>query len=84
MHANHIGVEIGMTDPIFRRHFKERHSTEIEDRAELSASEEIIVFPGTKKELKDIKYLKKHWDGPIILEGTQIIESAKRAVDSGV
>lgn len=42
------------------------------------------IFPGTSHSWEDIKFLQKHWDGPIILKGIQTVEDAKKCVDVGV
>lgn len=31
LHADRIGVEIGFTDPVFQKHFKEKHGYEIDE-----------------------------------------------------
>ena len=42
------------------------------------------VFPGVSHSWEDIAFLKKHWDGPIILKGIQTVEDAQQAVEMGV
>jgi lactate 2-monooxygenase len=85
MRADRTGVELGMTDPVFRKQFKERHGVEVEEKMDSAAPEWMrTIFPGTSKGWEDIKFLQAHWDGPIILKGIQSIEDAKLAVDAGV
>jgi lactate 2-monooxygenase len=85
LRADRTGVELGMTDPVFRKQFKERHGVEVEEKMESAAPEWMrTIFPGTSKGWEDIKFLQEHWDGPIILKGIQSIQDAKLAVDAGV
>lgn len=42
------------------------------------------IFPGTSHSWEDVKFLQKHWDGPIILKGIQTVEDANKCVDIGV
>jgi lactate 2-monooxygenase len=85
MRADRTGVELGMTDPVFRKQFKERHGVEVEEKMDTAAPEWMrTIFPGSSKGWDDIKFLQEHWNGPIILKGIQTIEDAKRAVEAGV
>lgn len=85
MRADRTGVELGMTDPVFRKQFKERHGVEVEEKMDTAAPEWMrTIFPGSSKGWDDIKFLQVHWDGPIILKGIQTIDDAKRAVEAGV
>jgi lactate 2-monooxygenase len=85
MRADHIGVELGMTDPVFRKQFKERHGAEVDEKLDVATIEWMrTVFPGTSKGWDDIKFLQEHWDGPIVLKGIQTIADAQSAVKAGV
>jgi len=85
MRADRIGVELGMTDPVFRQQFKGRHGVEVDDHLDVAATEWMrTVFPGTSKGWDDIKFLQEHWDGPIVLKGIQTISDAQSAVAAGV
>jgi lactate 2-monooxygenase len=85
LRADRTGVELGMTDPVFRKQFKKRHGVEVEDKMDFAAPEWMrTIFPGTSKGWDDIKFLQEQWDGPIILKGIQSIQDAKLAVDAGV
>ncbi|RDW72780.1 lactate 2-monooxygenase [Aspergillus mulundensis] len=82
---DNIGVEMGFSDPVFRKHFKAKHGAEIEDDVEKAAQEWAhTIFPGTSHGWEDVAFLKEHWDGPIVLKGIQTVADAKRAVEAGV
>ncbi|KAL4758313.1 lactate 2-monooxygenase [Aspergillus foveolatus] len=82
---DNIGVEIGFSDPVFRKRFKEKHGAEVEGDVEKAAQEWAhTIFPGTSHGWEDISFLKEHWDGPIVLKGIQTVADAKRAVEVGV
>ncbi|KAF1845974.1 FMN-dependent alpha-hydroxy acid dehydrogenase [Cucurbitaria berberidis CBS 394.84] len=85
MRADRIGVELGMTDPVFRQQFKERHGVDVEEKMNSAAPEWMrTIFPGTSKGWEDVEFLKSHWDGPIVLKGIQSIVDAKKAAEVGV
>ncbi|KAG4253929.1 L-lactate dehydrogenase (cytochrome) [Fusarium proliferatum] len=101
IHPDHIGVEIGLTDPVFQKKFREKHGYDITDAASGvyqaaqggSAGASLgdaarewakIVFPGHSHSWEDIEFLKKHWDGPIVLKGIQSVHDAKKCVEAGV
>lgn len=96
LHPDRIGVEIGLTDPVFQRKFREEHGYDIEDvrrhESELTghdlgeAAQEWakIVFPGHSHGWEGIEFLREHWDGPIVLKGIQSVADARQAVEAGV
>ncbi|EOD45757.1 putative fmn dependent protein [Neofusicoccum parvum UCRNP2] len=97
IHADRIGVELGFTDPVFRKKFREKHGYDIgesktdHDHSDIGdsvgeAAQEWtkIVFPGHSHSWEDIEFLKEHWDGPIVLKGIQSVGDAKKAVEAGV
>lgn len=80
-----VGVAIGFTDPVFRKHFKEKHGVEIEEDKSAAAKEWTeTVFPTYSHGWQDIWLLREEWSGPIILKGIQSVQDAKRALDAGV
>jgi lactate 2-monooxygenase len=85
MRADRTGVELGMTDPVYRQQFKERHGVEVEEKMDSAAPEWMrTIFPGTNKGWEDIKFLQEHWDGPIVLKGIQSVGDARKAAEAGV
>ncbi|KAL5320934.1 hypothetical protein ACEPPN_011744 [Leptodophora sp. 'Broadleaf-Isolate-01'] len=69
-----IGNTTGFTDPVFRRKFEEKFNATTEEKL-LGASNEWVgdVFSGAAHSWEDISHLKKHWDGPIVLKGIQVV-----------
>ncbi|KAI1869496.1 hypothetical protein JX265_006586 [Neoarthrinium moseri] len=85
LRSDKIGVAIGLTDPVFRSHFKEKHGCEVDDDLEAAVAEWTrTVFPGMSHCWQDIKFLQQHWKGPIVLKGIQSVEDAKKCVEIGV
>ncbi|KAK5103690.1 hypothetical protein LTS08_003108 [Lithohypha guttulata] len=83
--ADQVGVAIGFSDPVFREHFRKEHGKEIEEDQSAAAAEWTkIIFPGLSHSFEDVKFLQKHWDGPIVLKGIQTVADAQRAVEIGV
>jgi isopentenyl diphosphate isomerase/L-lactate dehydrogenase-like FMN-dependent dehydrogenase len=79
-----IGNSIGFTDPVFREKFEKKYGAKPESKV-VEASQEWIgdVFSVVAHTWEEIELLKKHWDGPIVLEGIQHPEDAKLAIKYG-
>jgi len=43
-----------------------------------------ITASGTYREWNDLRSLRKHWDGPIVLKGIQTVEDAHKAIEYGM
>lgn len=97
LHADRIGVQIGFSDPVFRKHFKDKHGYEIDDSTHnqainveggaLSAAAQewtSIVFPGHSHSWEDLEFLKQHWDGPIVRKSNQIKSSQVKPIESNI
>lgn len=93
LHPDQIGVEIGLTDPVYQKKFKEEHGYEIGNSRDTLGLDVIgkasrewssVIFPGHSNTWEDIAFLKKHWDGPIVLKGIQSVTDAKKCVEVGV
>lgn len=85
LRADQIGVALGFSDPVFRKIFKEKYGKEIEEDMGAAAAEWMRrVFPGVSHSWEDVKFLQRHWDGPIVLKGIQTVEDALKAVSIGV
>jgi isopentenyl diphosphate isomerase/L-lactate dehydrogenase-like FMN-dependent dehydrogenase len=80
-----IGVEVGFSDPVFQKYFKEKYDVQIFEDVQKAASEWAgIIFPGTSHSWEDLKFLQEHWHGPIVLKGIQSVADAQRCVDAKV
>jgi len=85
LRADSIGVELGFSDPVFRKKFEDEHGKTIEEDMGTATKEWAKkVFPGFSHGWEDIAFLKKHWDGPIVLKGIQTVEDALKCVEVGV
>lgn len=98
IHPDHTGVEIGLTDPVFKEKFKKEKGYDIADAEDHSSRAEDgriglgpvaqewagIVFPGHSHSWEDVRFLQEHWDGPIVLKGIQSVQDAKKSVEAGV
>lgn len=83
--ADHVGVENGLSDPLFQKRFREKHGKEVDaDVATAAAEWASIMMPGLSHSWEDLKFLKDNWDGPIVLKGIQTVADAKKAVEYGM
>ena len=46
LREDNIGVELGFTDPVFQKHFHEKHWKSIEDKSAAAAEWTRMMFPG--------------------------------------
>ncbi|KAL6244347.1 hypothetical protein RBB50_008589 [Rhinocladiella similis] len=85
LRSDKIGVAIGFSDPVFREQFKARHGVDVEDDMHTAAAEWTrTVFPTLSHAWEDLDFIKKHWDGPIVLKGIQTVEDALKCVELGI
>lgn len=80
------GVQVGFSDPVFRRKFAELSDGDTPEDNSLLASQAFIAeaFSGHAHTWEDLKVLRKFWDGPIVLKGILSVEDAQLAVQHGV
>lgn len=85
LRSDQVGVAIGLTDPVFRNHFKKKHGQEVEQNMGAAVAEWTrAVFPGSGHTLEDVAFLRSHWEGPIVLKGIQSAEDARQIAESGL
>lgn len=85
LRADNVGVEIGLTDPVFREKHKAKTGKTVEEDIGLAASEWArIVVPGRTRTWKDLAWLREQWSGPIILKGILTPADARRAAECGM
>ncbi|GLA49570.1 hypothetical protein CBS147343_7946 [Aspergillus niger] len=79
-----VGNTLGFTDPVFRSKFeKESGSTVEEDIVGASKAWISQVFYGQPHAWEQIAFLRKNWDGPLVLKGIQHVDDAKLALEAG-
>lgn len=80
-----VGVQMGLTDPIFREQFKKQYGKEVDEDLGLSAIAWTRVFnSGFPHAWEDLKDLRAHWKGPIVVKGIQTAEDAVACVEAGM
>lgn len=81
-----VGDANGFSDPVFRRKFAEMSDGGTPEDSMVQAAMYWIsnTFPGVSRSWEDLKILKKHWDGPIILKGILSVEDAVLAAEYGM
>lgn len=80
------GLQIGLSDPVFRRKFAEANDGDRPEDNPFLAAQTLIseTFSGKSHSWEDLRLLRKHWDGPIVLKGILNAEDAKLAVKHGM
>ncbi|KAI0851595.1 putative FMN dependent dehydrogenase [Daldinia vernicosa] len=86
LRSDQVGIAIGLSDPAFRSHFKEKHDgVSVDDNLGAAAAEWTrTIFPGTNHTLDDVSFLRQHWDGPLVLKGIQSACDARAMAASGL
>jgi isopentenyl diphosphate isomerase/L-lactate dehydrogenase-like FMN-dependent dehydrogenase len=79
-----VGNQIAFSDPVFRAKFEKESGTTVEDDI-VGASRAWLadVFSGRAHTWEDLAFLRKQWDGPIVLKGIQHVDDAKKALECG-
>lgn len=80
------GVQIGFSDPVFRRKFAEASDGDTPEDNPMFAAQAFIAeaFSGNAHSWEDLQVLRKHWDGPIVLKGILSAEDARLALKYGM
>lgn len=82
---DHVGLEIGLTDPVFRHIFKEQFGKEVDEDLERSSPLwSQIVSPGYPHKWEDLATLRAQWRGPIVVKGIQTVEDTESCVNAGM
>lgn len=80
-----IGTKIGLTDPVFCKIFKEKTGKTVEEDIQGAVKFWVsFVFHGYSHKWEELKFIKEHWKGPIVLKGIQAVHDAKMAVEYGI
>ncbi|KAF5855970.1 hypothetical protein ETB97_008127 [Aspergillus alliaceus] len=76
---------LGFTDPVFRRKFAEKYGHEADEDILKGAFEwENTIFPNLAHTWSELEFLRKEWDGHILVKGIQTATDAEMAVQAGV
>lgn len=80
-----VGNKVGLSDPVYRRIFKERFGKEVEeDIVTASVMWSQDAFSGQSHVWEKLKFLRENWKGPIVLKGIQHVDDASMAADLGM
>ncbi|KAI1392346.1 FMN-dependent dehydrogenase [Hypoxylon trugodes] len=75
---------LGFTDPVFRRKFREKFGHEVDEDMLKGALEwENTIFPDMAHSWRELEWLRKEWDGKILVKGIQHATDAEFAVQAG-
>ncbi|WP_440899562.1 lactate 2-monooxygenase [Actinosynnema sp.] len=75
-----IGTATPFSDPVFRAGL----SAPPEEDLTEAVLRWVQMFTGTDHRWEDLPFLRKHWDGPIVLKGVLHPDDALRAADAGM
>jgi lactate 2-monooxygenase len=85
LRADHVGVEIGLTDPVFKKLFKEKFGNEVEeDLATAAVTWAKIYTSGFPHSWHDLEFLRANWKGPIVVKGVLSVEDAESCIKAGM
>jgi isopentenyl diphosphate isomerase/L-lactate dehydrogenase-like FMN-dependent dehydrogenase len=79
-----VGCQVGFSDPVFREKFEKEAGCTIEEDI-VGASRAWLgqVAASGPHTWEELAFVRKHWDGPIVLKGIQHVEDAKMALKHG-
>jgi isopentenyl diphosphate isomerase/L-lactate dehydrogenase-like FMN-dependent dehydrogenase len=79
-----VGCQVGFSDPVFREKFEKEAGCTIEEDI-VGASRAWLgqVAASGPHTWEELTFLRKHWDGPIVLKGIQHVEDARKALEYG-
>ncbi|KAL4960078.1 lactate 2-monooxygenase [Aspergillus stella-maris] len=79
-----VGNQVGFSDPVFRAKFEKDSGSKVEDDIVGSSRAWIGNVLSTKPHTWDqVSFLRKNWDGPLVLKGIQHVDDAKQALEVG-
>ncbi|KAJ6122118.1 hypothetical protein N7512_004583 [Penicillium capsulatum] len=79
-----VGCQVGFSDPVFQAKFEEQSGSKIEDDV-VGASRAWLaeVVASRPHTWEDLAFVRKHWEGPIVLKGIQHVDDAQQALEYG-
>jgi lactate 2-monooxygenase len=70
---------------VFQKHFREKYGKSLEvDKSAAAAERTRTTFSGLSRGWEDVKFLKEHWGGEMVLNGIQAMEDALKCIEVGV
>jgi isopentenyl diphosphate isomerase/L-lactate dehydrogenase-like FMN-dependent dehydrogenase len=75
-----VGCAIPFSDPAFRAPLEEPPERDLA----AAVQRWVPMFTGTDKSWDRLAFLRRHWDGPIVLKGVQHADDARLAADAGM
>ena len=75
-----VGTAVPFSDPAFRAGL----ARSPEDDPEAAVLRWVPMFTGTDRSWDQLPFLRRHWDGPIVLKGVLHPDDARRAADAGM
>lgn len=77
---------LGFSDPVFRAKFRDAHGGRECDDDVLKGAHawEDTIFPGQAHSWPELAFLRREWDGQILVKGVQHASDAEQAVRAGV
>jgi lactate 2-monooxygenase len=82
LRADNVGMELGFCSRSISTRSTGRALKE--DKSAAAAEWTRMTFPGFGHGWEDVKFLKEHWDGTIVLKGIQTEEAPLKCIDVGV
>ncbi|KAL5339620.1 FMN-dependent dehydrogenase [Aspergillus crustosus] len=79
-----VGNQVGFSDPVFRAKFEKETGSKVEEDI-VGASRAWIgsVLSTSPHTWDQLAFLRKNWDGPLVLKGIQHVDDAKLALEAG-
>ncbi|KAL2865940.1 FMN-dependent dehydrogenase [Aspergillus lucknowensis] len=78
-----VGNDVGFTDPVFRAKFEKVTGVSVEDDVMGAAKAWVAELDDRPHTWAQVEFLRRHWEGPIVLKGIQHVDDARRAVETG-
>lgn len=77
------GMEFGLADPVFQEKFENQYGCKVDENPQAAVKAWLGSIVGQNHTWQDLKFLKKHWDGPLLVKGIQHKDDAVLALRHG-
>lgn len=78
-----IGTDFSMSDPVFRAKFEAETGSKVEEDPLAAARVWTQRIFGQNHTWEELAFIRKNWDGPLILKGIQHVDDARAALKHG-